>query len=144
LKIYRNMNYHSLLDWRLGISMMRVLHDSDYKCGIDGKFEEYFELRGWISDAKQLTVEFCNSFDNFSVAEFNGLPVITWGQDQKNVICIVHPFWSLTDFSDDYWLAVSMDEIDRYVTLKRGKKFYFDTFNLHRRPGWCYEKLMKE
>ncbi|AZA93632.1 ATP-dependent helicase [Chryseobacterium nakagawai] len=144
LKIYRNMNYHSLLDWRLGISMMRVLHDSDYKCGIDGKFDEYFELRGWISDAKQLTVEFCNSFDNFSVAEFNGLPVITWGQDQKNVICIVHPFWSLTDFSDDYWLAVSMDEIDRYVTLKRGKKFYFDTFNLHRRPGWCYEKLMKE
>ena len=143
LKIYRNMNYHSLLDWRLGISMMRVLTDPEYKCGIDGKFEDYFELKGWLDDAKQLAEEFSNSFDGFSVSEINGLPVIKWGRDMKNVICIVHPFWSLSDFNDDYWLAVTIDEIQTYVDSKKGKLAFFDTFNLHRRPGWCYEKLMK-
>ena len=137
------MNYHSLLDWRLGISMMRVLTDPEYKCGIDGKFEDYFELKRWLDDAKQLAEEFSNSFDGFSVSEINGLPVIKWGRDMKNVICIVHPFWSLSDFNDDYWLAVTIDEIQTYVDSKKGKLAFFDTFNLHRRPGWCYEKLMK-
>lgn len=144
LKIYRNMNYHSLLDWRLGISMMRILSDTEYKCGIDGNFDNYFELQGWLSDAKQLATEFSNSFEGFSVSSFNSLPVIIWGKDNKNVICIVHPFWSLSNFNDDYWLATAIDEIQTYVASKKGEMAFFDTFNLHRRPGWCYEKLMKQ
>lgn len=142
LKIYRNMNYHSLLDWRLGISMMRVLIDQEYKCGIDRNFEDYFELKGWLDDAKQLAQEFCNSFEGFAVSDFNDLPVISWGNDHKNVICVVHPFWSLSDFKDDYWLATAISEINEYVNSKNGKLAFVDTFNLHRRPGWCYEKIM--
>lgn len=143
LKIYRNMNYHSLLDWRLGISMMRILTDAQYKCGIDGNFDNYFELKGWLAEARKLAEEFCDSFDGFTISEFNDLPAITWGKEQKNVICIIHPFWSVTDFKDDYWLAEAIVEVSTYKDERDGKIDFFDTFNLHRRPGWCYEKLMK-
>ena len=34
LKVYRNMNYHSLLDWRLGLSIIRLLNNGLYACGV--------------------------------------------------------------------------------------------------------------
>ena len=39
LKVSRNMNYHSLLDWRLGLSMLRVMNDSTFVCRCGRKFQ---------------------------------------------------------------------------------------------------------
>ena len=38
LKVYRNINYHGCLDWRLGISLLKTFISLDYKCGADGNF----------------------------------------------------------------------------------------------------------
>lgn len=147
LKVYRNMNYHSLLDWRLGFAMMRVMSDSSFVCGTDGNFNQYIELRDWLAFATELRDSFFASFySNSQTAEkgeINGLPVIYfYGQNRRNIIMIVHPFWDLRNIREANWLAEVKAEVDDYTTSRRGKVSIIDTFNLHRRPGWCYEKLV--
>jgi hypothetical protein len=142
LKVYRNMNYHSLLDWRLGLSMMRMLSDSTFVCGTDGNFAPYFELRDWFVFATGLRNSFAQSFGFTHLEEINGLPIIRFGREQRNVIMIVHPFWDLRNIREANWLAEIKAEIDEYVSNRNGTVSILDTFNLHRRPGWCYEKLV--
>jgi ATP-dependent helicase YprA (DUF1998 family) len=105
LKVYRNMNYHSLLDWRLGVAMMRVMNDSNFVCGTDGNFNQYIELRDWLAFATELRNSFAQSFGFTHLAEINGLPIIRFGRNQKNVIMIVHPFWDLRNIREANWLA---------------------------------------
>ncbi len=142
LKVYRNMNYHSLLDWKLGLAMMRVMNDSTYVCGTDGNFNDYIELRDWLAFATELRNSFAQSFGFTHLSEINKLPVIKFGRNQKNVIMIVHPFWDLRNIREANWLAETKAEIDEYASSRSGSMSIIDTFNLHRRPGWCYEKLV--
>jgi len=141
LKVYRNMNYHSLLDWRLGISMLRVMNDSNFVCGTDGNFN-FVELQDWLVFATELRNSFALSFGFSNIAEINGLPIIKFGRNQKHIIMIVHPFWDLINIREANWLAEIKAEIDEYVTESGGNISIVDTFNLHRRPGWCYERLV--
>jgi len=142
LKVFRNMNYHSLLDWRLGLSMLRVMNDSTFICGADGNFN-FVELRDWLAFATELRNAFAQSFGFANTAEIKGLPIIKFGRNQRNVIMIVHPFWNLRNFSEANWLAEIYNEIKEHTESNGGKISIIDTFNLHRRPGWCYEKLIE-
>ncbi len=144
LKVYRNMNYHSLLDWRLGVAMMRVMSDATYVCGTDGNFNQYIELRDWLEFATELRNNFAQSFGFTHLSEINGLPVIKFGRNQKNIIMIVHPFWRirLDDIQGDSWIDEILVEARIETQSKGGSLSVIDTFNLHRRPGWCYEKLV--
>ncbi len=142
LKVYRNMNYHSLLDWKLGLAMMRVMNDSTYVCGTDGNFNDYIELNDWLAFATELRNSFAQSFGFTHLSEINRLPVIKFGRNQKNVIMIAHPFWDLRNIREANWLAETKAEIDEYTSSRNGTVSIIDTFNLHRRPGWCYEKLV--
>ena len=141
LKVYRNMNYHSLLDWRLGLSMLRVMLDSTFICGTDGNFG-LVELEHWLSFATDLRNNFAQSFGFSNTEEINGLPIIKFGRNQRNIIMVVHPFWDLKNIREANWLAEIKAEIDEYVAQSGGKISIIDTFNLHRRPGWCYERLV--
>jgi DEAD/DEAH box helicase domain-containing protein len=141
LKVYRNMSYHSLLDWRLGLSMLRILNDPDYKCGTDNNFNT-IELQGWLEHATALRNNFAESFGYSHIGDINGLPVIKWGARQKNLIVVVHPFWNMQNMMEDNWLTEIQSEIQDYKTTHGGTVSIIDTFNLHRRLGWCYEKLV--
>lgn len=146
LKVFRNMNYHSLLDWRLGLSMLRIMNDSTFVCGADGNFN-YVELQNWLDFASQLRDSFFFSFyssSNTAVrAEVKGLPIIKMGNRQRNVVMIIHPFWNMSNFTEANWLAEVYNEIKEHTESNGGKISIIDTFNLHRRPGWCYEKLIE-
>lgn len=142
LKVYRNMNYHSLLDWRLGLSMLRVMNDSTFVCGADGNFN-FVELQDWLAFAKELRNGFAQSFGFSHTAEIKGLPIIKFGRNQRNVIMIVHPFWNMKDFKEANWLAEIYYEIIEHTESNGGKISIIDSFNLRRRPGWCYEKLIE-
>lgn len=144
LKVYRNMNYHSLLDWRLGLSMLRIMYDASFVCGTDGNFNQYTELTDWIDLATELRDGFANSFGFTHLSNINGLPVIYYGRQRKNVIMVVHPFWDLRNMRVDNWLAEIKAEIKLYVAKTKGTWSIIDSFNLHRRPGWCYEKLVNK
>ena len=144
LKVYRNMNYHSLLDWRLALSMMRMMHDNKFVCGADKNFD-FVELKGWLENTKVHRNMFAESFfydSKYSCEEIEGLPIIKWKQ-MKSIIVFVHPFWNVSNLNyDENWLAKAMTEVKTFATSNRGSVSIIDTFNLHRRPGWCYEKLL--
>lgn len=141
LKVYRNMNYHSLLDWRLGIAMLRIMNDSSFACGTNGDFN-FVELQDWFVFATELRNSFAQSFGFSNTEELNGLPIIKFGRNQKHIIMMVHPFWDLRNIREENWLAEIKAEIDEYVAQSGGSISIVDTFNLHRRPGWCYERLV--
>jgi DEAD/DEAH box helicase domain-containing protein len=142
LKVYRNMNYHSLLDWRLALSMLRMISDESYVCGADNNFD-FVELRDWLKTATRLRDSFVQSFGYSHTAEVNGLPIIKWGPEKKNTIVIVHPFWNVANINyRDNWLAKTITTLRKDVSSSGGTLSIIDSFNLHRRPGWCYEKLI--
>ncbi|MEH7379106.1 DEAD/DEAH box helicase [Bacillus sp. JJ1533] len=127
---YRNMQYHGLLDWRLGLAFLRSMYDKKYQCGLNGDFSTP-ELKGWIGFAEMLANQFANFFD-YELTEWAGIPGIKAGN--RNII-IVHPLWDKNNSDGILADAIvaagaNMDNID-----------FIDTFNLARRPGWCHELL---
>src|SRR5205823_5061254 len=61
IKQYRNMTYHGLLDWRLGLSVLRLLRSAQTVIGLDGRFDDP-ELVGWQDFATGRRDAFCESF----------------------------------------------------------------------------------
>ena len=136
------MNYHSLRDWRLALSMLRMMHDKTFICGADKNFD-IVELIDWLETATRLRDSFVDSFGYTHKEDVNGLPIIKWGADKKNIIAIVHPFWNVSNLNyDENWLAKTITALRKDVSSSGGSLSMIDTFNLHRRPGWCYEKLV--
>lgn len=127
LQQYRNMNYHGLLDWRLGLSLLRVLENDNFSCGLDGSFDTP-DLAGWLHTATKLRDTFCSSFSYCSPEQFGELVGFTLG-DKK--VIVVHPLWDLYKPVGLLADAVAKIEAPRYL----------DTFNLLRRPSWCYQSL---
>jgi DEAD/DEAH box helicase domain-containing protein len=130
LCLYRNMSYHSLLDWRLGMSVLRILSDSEYPCGVDGDFGSP-EFSGWLDFTDALRNTFCQSFQSCEPAEFG--PLHGWTVADRNVI-LTHPLWSTVHpgrMLAEALATLSQDDDVRLV----------DAFNLHRRMSWVYQRL---
>jgi hypothetical protein len=85
---YRNMAYHGLLDWRLGVALARVLADPQYRCGLDGDFSQP-ELADWLEGAERLRDRFCDSF-GAAPMDAGPLPGMTLGATE---IIVAHPLW---------------------------------------------------
>ena len=49
--------YHPLLDWRLGLAYLRSMTDPAFQCGLDGDFDSFPELKGWLGKAHALAEE---------------------------------------------------------------------------------------
>ncbi|PSB28254.1 DEAD/DEAH box helicase, partial [filamentous cyanobacterium Phorm 46] len=132
LQQYRNMNYHGLLDWRLGLSLLRGLASSDFRCGLDGDFSTP-DLENWVLKATALRDTFCASF-SCSRQQFGPLPGLTVGDIS---VIIVHPLWNL-----DCGQGLLNEAKEAAATVAACDRIrYLDTFNLLRRPSWCYQSL---
>lgn len=130
LRLYRNMSFHSLLDWRLGMSVLRVLSESEYRCGIDGDFTSP-ELYGWMEFSHALRITFCQSFQSCEPAEFG--PLHGWRVAGRNII-LIHALWSTVHPGGILAEALATLSQDDEVRL-------VDAFNLHRRMSWVYRRL---
>ena len=131
LRNYRNMAYHSLLDWRLGVSLLRSLQSDKFDCGLSGDFS-LPDLAGWTEQATTLNGLFCSSFAA-QAREFGPLPGFEIGSRQ---VVVVHPLWDVAEpigvLADA--MAACTSETSQVV----------DTFNLLRRPAWAYQELGKQ
>lgn len=128
LRQYRNMIYHGLLDWRLGLSCIRILGDASFRCGLDGNFE-LPELHGWPDLARSLRDTLVRSFD-LPAREFGGLP----GFEIAGVpVIVTHPLWDTGNPSGLMAEAVTGAGL--------GRVKYVDSFNLLRRPSQVYQWL---
>lgn len=127
LKQYRNMTYHGLLDWRLGLSLLRILADVGSRCGLDGDFSKP-DLEGWLAFAKALRDSFCESF-GCSPREFGPLSGFEVGHRE---VIVVHPLWDCERPTGV--LAQAQAEASAHP-------LYLDTFNMLRRQSWAYQSL---
>lgn len=126
LKVYKNMTYHGLLDWRLAVSYLKALYDRNYSAGLDGNFTGP-ELDGWLEFAGQLRDSFISYF-SYQPVEWEGIPGFVAGRRR---FVVVHPLWNT--FRASGILARAVAEAGGSVDG------FIDTFNLLRRPGWCHE-----
>jgi hypothetical protein len=123
LRVYRNMVYHGLLDWRLALSYLKALYDPQYQAGLDGTFINP-ELDSWPQVAEKLRDSFISYF-NYQPATWGKLPGFT--AEQRKIV-ITHPLWDTVNPQ-----GVLADA----VAAAGGDVSYIDTFNLLRRPGKC-------
>ena len=122
------MAYHGLLDWRLGISLLRSLESTQFDCGLGGEF--YLpDLEKWDEQARKLRDSFCTSF-SAQPCDFGPLPGLEIGGKQ---VLVVHPLWDKVHPRG--LLAEALAACEHAKTL--------DTFNLLRRPGWAYQSLAR-
>ncbi|MGA9391852.1 MAG: helicase-related protein [Candidatus Sulfotelmatobacter sp.] len=129
LRQYRNMNYHGLLDWRLGLGVLRVFENPAASCGLNGDFSNP-ELDGWPDFARMVRDSFCLSFQ-CAPRDFGPLPGCTIGDKQ---IIFVHPLWDSSRPSQI--LAEAVATADQTSEIR-----YLDTFNVLRRPSRAYQEL---
>ncbi len=128
LRQYRNMSYHGLLDWRLGLCLLRCLHSGAFAAGLDGAFDVP-DSAGWLDFAIRLRDSFCRSFPCRS-RNFGRLPGFEVGGRQ---VIVVHPLWDA--FHPRGILA------EARAACGPGTVRTVDTFNLLRREGWSYRSL---
>ncbi len=134
LRQYRNINYHGLLDWRLGISLLKILASESEKCGLEGDFSGP-ELKNWLKQAQELRNTFCTCFSSCSPQTFASLPGFEIGNKQ---VIIVHPLWNLKPENRQGILAEAVS-----ITSNREiEPQFLDSFNLLHRPSWCYQKAL--
>jgi len=127
LKVYRNMIYHGLLDWRLALSYLKILYDPNYQAGLNGGFSSP-ELENWLQTAEELRDNFISYF-NYEKVIWNRLPGFIAGPKR---VLIVHPLWNTVN--PEGILAEA-------IAGAGGDVACIDTFNLLRRPGKCREWL---
>ena len=151
LKTYRNMPYHGLLDWRLGIALFRIMIDNTYKAGADGNFD-YPELKGWKDLSRTLLTALNEGFfrksDGRLVYELSettcGIPYLYDPDKTRMPIFASHPLWegvAETQILADAVFEASMEQdedwnSDNVITI--------DTFNLLRRTSNCYEYVQNQ
>lgn len=137
---FRNMPYHGLIDWRLGLSYLRVLHDPKYSCGLRSDDYQYGELVDWrslvITEAQMFSELF--GFDYLEHKD-TGFPLITRNINGNNHALLVrHPLWDKNNptglFNDLVCHAISEGFTPHVI----------DSFNLMRRKSWCYEEFEKD
>jgi hypothetical protein len=128
LRQYRNMSYHGLLDWRLGLSLIRCLASDTAAAGLDGAFSAP-DLDGWLPFATERRDAFCATFQ-CEPRQFGPLSGFEIGGMQ---VLVVHPLW------DTYKPHALLAEAR--ATASPGPMKHLDTFNLLRRQSWCYQSL---
>ena len=127
LRQYRNMTFHGLLDWRLGLSLLRAVSDGTYKCGLNGDFSTP-ELDGWQEFARERRDAFCDTF-SCTPREVGPLPGLTVSTQP---VVIAHPLWNTRE---PQGLLAEAHAVS-HAPLK-----HLDTFNLLRRESWSYQSL---
>jgi DEAD/DEAH box helicase domain-containing protein len=130
LQNFRNMAYHSILDWRLGVSMLKAMASIDYQCGLDGNLIGA-ELIDWLPTAHRQRDAFCAATGAKS-RQFGSLP----GFSAEDYHCIlIHSLW---DSGAD---APLLAEARGAATGLGGTVRYIDPFNLSRRPSWVLSEI---
>ncbi|MBQ7967395.1 MAG: DEAD/DEAH box helicase [Bacteroidaceae bacterium] len=151
LKTYRNMPYHGLLDWKLGVALFRIMVDNTYKAGADGNFD-YPELKGWKDLARTLLTALNEGFfrksDGKLVYELSettcGIPYLYDLDKKKMPIFASHPLWegvAETQILADAVFEASMEQGEDWNS---DNVISIDTFNLLRRTSNCYEYVQNQ
>lgn len=149
LQVFRNMNFHGLLDWRLGISLLKSIFLDNYHAGLaDGESfnneNDYPELNNWAEHqlSSLNTLKILSS--RFTIEpSINDIPLIRYQTPNNGELkfgLVIHPLWS-TDPRGGWYgkLADVYLHLSQIVPIEN--IIIIDTFNLERRPTFIYKKF---
>lgn len=127
LQRYGNRTFHGLLDWRLGLSFLRVLLDSSWQAGLDGNWDGAPELADWPTQTELLAASILGLQPDRFEPEIGRvgrleLPTIVTKRGALERFVFVHPFWSIQSVTESLG--------DGFV----GATHFVDTFQAVRRP----------
>lgn len=136
---YGNQYYHGLLDWRLGLSFLRILANANYKCGVDFKFN--YEMTDWDSIIEKhcnlMTKGYSICYERINVGEGS-----LWalrhrdGRSKESLGVITYPLWNARDNQSFKTLFPSAEiNADNYCTISS-----FDLITNHTK---VYERIRK-
>lgn len=153
---YSNRNFHSQLDWSLGVSWLRLLQDrsESYTCGLFTDDYHLPEIKAYFDHAREwkekLKEWFPDRLEDFGEvtgerSPFFPMPVLQHTSDPNHpeskgvLIAIIHPFWDVEteDHDKRSVLKLLKDEAKR----SGSEIIYIDVFNLYRRPAWVLPQL---
>jgi Lhr-like helicase len=136
---FRNMTYHPILDWRLGVALLRMMRHPDWKCGLDGQFDAP-GIQGWHEAVTKSAMRFVDGYGKqFRLGDDNNhLPIIEGisGVASGKLAIVIHSLWDSINPAGILAKTIGQQDADRDNIL------FVDSFNLTRRPGWVYRKLV--
>ncbi|RVA09375.1 helicase [Mesorhizobium sp. M7A.F.Ca.US.002.01.1.1] len=139
LQRYNNRGWHGLLDWRLGIGFLRGLLQSDWRAGLDGRWDDSPELADWHRLAAEAAEEIRRLDPDNRTVERHGplaLPVLFKPNGRgREAFVLVHPFWRL---DADSVATGPLAETVRSVGAD--EVWFVDTFDVARRPVKAIEQ----
>ncbi|BDG02832.1 hypothetical protein AMOR_18280 [Anaeromyxobacter oryzae] len=147
LQRYGNQPYHGLLDWRLGLSFLEALFHAEYRCGLDGKFDEPEtpSLNGWPKLAKGAALSMQRRFggetERLDVSGSD--PLWAFRISKKTPWAIIgHPLWA-----PEQQMGIAGEAYDVLEAKLEGRGegpsiTFVNTFDVGRRPIDVYTKLL--
>jgi DEAD/DEAH box helicase domain-containing protein len=92
---YSNQPFHGILDWRLGLSFLRALHDGSYVAGSDGNFD-FVELNDWNRVVTDGLIRLTETLTSPTRLITDGaVPMLeTKVKGKTRGLLIIHPLWS--------------------------------------------------
>jgi hypothetical protein len=133
------MRYHPLLDWRLGISMVRMFVSPGFVAGLDGNWAMK-GLEDWGVTTQRDIGKFIQNFGALiphQPLEQFGPSGIKW---EDRIVIVRHPLWDTVDPKDIFadWIT----EAARMVGLSNVRSV--DSFDLFKRPAWVFRELSSD
>ena len=133
------MHFHGLLDWRLGMALLRLMTNPEYKAGADENFD-FPEINDWLEYATMLRDSLVESMPRCSIVHNNILPCVKFSKGGNDkYIFIIHPLWSPDHTCKIF--AKACHEIN--MKTSSDNVLTLDTFNLARRLSYCIEQILK-
>ena len=132
LNSYDNSGYHHILDWRLGIGLLRLLSNQNYNFGLDGNLDQYFELQDLhdLINKRSITLSRVNpkitvvkdGVQIYYLKESKGDPILGFTTLNK---MIIHPLWNilyLKNNNENYFRNLNISFYMSYFELYRSIK----------------------
>jgi Lhr-like helicase len=130
---FRNQKFHPILDWRMGLTYIRMLKDQDLEDIMNSsdalhEFRVFNGANCWLEGFQNLFQQWVETTQLGVYHCVEGLPICV--RDGGYIIGI-HPLWDIENA--DGRLAIVLNQ------LNTGNNIFIDSFNLLRRPGACYK-----
>jgi hypothetical protein len=118
LNTYDNAGYHHILDWRLGIGLLRLMIDPDFVFGCDGKHLNYPELNDLMTLINDATATYAKVLNETILESQYGLKYIKGGNsfttDNK---FIKHPLWDKNEIALNCNVFLPGIQINQWLNL---------------------------
>jgi Lhr-like helicase len=162
IRYYTNMSEHGLMDWRLGVNLLRSLLDSNYDAFANSAdivksisdltdLTPNHEMSDWLEQAtRQRDSMVSLQPEVMTSVTLNGLPAVFDERSKSNrKLChiFVHPLWRLDSDGGSVGAVIKGADAEfqqHPKTEELGPDTiinWVDTFNGNRRIGWCRVNL---